>query len=159
MKGLAYKDQPIKDDNVHISAPHMYGSVLEAMELRKGASQTVLHAGSGTGYLTCIVASILGARSIHYCVEIHKDVVSHAEEAIGRWKEAYSPAQKIQNINLIHGNALELDADAGECALGFDRIYIGAAVSKRDLPLFKSMRKPGGILVGPGRLVLVFFTG
>jgi len=151
MKYLAYKDQPIKEDNgnVHISAPHIYGSVLEAMELKRGASLSVLHAGSGTGYLTCIIASILGHRSVHYCVDVHKDVVDHSRESIARWKEAHQPAQKMQNIHLIHGNVLQLDPNEGECALGFDLIYIGAAISKRDLPRFKSMLKPGGILVGP----------
>lgn len=161
MKYLAYKDQPIKEDNgnIHISAPHIYGSVLEAMELRKGAALSVLHAGSGTAYLACIIASILGPRSVHHCVDIHKDVVDHAKESIGRWKEDFFPAQELQNIHLIHGNVLELDPTAGECALGFDLIYIGAAISKRDLPRFKNMLKPGGILVGPGKFDLcVTFT-
>lgn len=153
-KNLAYKDQPIKEDNVHISAPHIYGSVLEAFELRKGAGLSVLHAGSGTGYMTCIMASILGPHSVHYCVEIHQDVMEHAKQAIGLWKETCSPAQKNENVNLIHGNALELDTAKGECVLGFDRIYIGAAVTKRNLPMFKSMLKPGGILVGPGKVDL-----
>ena len=152
-KDIAHKDQPIRDENIHISAPHIYGSVLEALELKNDTGLSVLNAGSGTGYLTCIAASILGPRSVHYCVEIHRDVIKHSEEAIAEWKETLPPSKRgAPNIDIIHGNALELSTDEGECALGFDRIYIGAAIHKFNLHIFKKMLKPGGILVGPGEL-------
>ena len=64
---MAHADQPIKEGNVHISAPHIYGAVAEALELPKGSSLSFLNLGSGTGYLTCIAASILGPRASHYC--------------------------------------------------------------------------------------------
>lgn len=64
---MAHADQPIKEGNIHISAPHIYGSVMEALELRTNSSVTFLNAGSGTGYLTCIAASILGPKSSHFC--------------------------------------------------------------------------------------------
>lgn len=148
-KDIAHKDQPIRDENIHISAPHIYGSVLEALELNNDTGLSVLNAGSGTGYLTCIVASILGPRSVHHCVEIHEDVIRHSEEAIAAWKETNPDIKGTPNIDIIHGNALELSTDKGECALGFDRIYIGAAIFSFNLHMFKKMLKPGGILVGP----------
>ena len=146
---IAHKDQPIREDNIHISAPHIYGSVLEALNLKKDTGLSFLNAGSGTCYLTCIVASILGPRSVHYCVEIFEDVLKHSRKAIGAWKEQLS-SNKSSNIELIHGNALKLNTNKGECALGFDRIYVGAAIDKLDLNMFKKMLKPGGVLVGPG---------
>ena len=151
-KDIAHKDQPIRDENIHISAPHIYGSVLEALELKNDTGLSFLNAGSGTGYLTCIAASILGSRSVHYCVEIHEDVIRHSEEAIAEWKKTLPCNRGVPNIDIIQGNALELSTDKGECALGFDRIYIGAAIHKFNLHKFKSMLKPGGILVGPGEL-------
>jgi protein-L-isoaspartate O-methyltransferase len=147
---IAHRDQPIRDGNIHISAPHIYGSVLEALELKNDAGLSFLNAGSGTGYLTCIAASILGPRSVHYCVEIHEDVIRHSKEAIANWKENNPNARGTPNIKIIHGNALELNTHKGECVLGFDRIYIGAAIHKFNLHMFKKMLKPGGILVGPG---------
>mmetsp|Transcript_22890 Transcript_22890/g.49874 ORF Transcript_22890/g.49874 Transcript_22890/m.49874 type:complete len:496 (+) Transcript_22890:111-1598(+) len=146
---IAHKDQPVRDGNIHISAPHIYGTVLEALDLKKDAGFSFLNAGSGTGYLTCIAASILGPQSIHYCVEIQEDVISHSKEAIAEWKKTHFASEGISNIDLIHGNALELNTNKGECALGFDRIYIGAAIQKFNLQMFKKMLKPGGILVGP----------
>lgn len=64
---MAYADQPLKEGNIHLSAPHIYGSVLEALELRKNESLSFLNAGAGSGYLTCLAASMLGPRSSHYC--------------------------------------------------------------------------------------------
>ena len=63
---------------MHISAPHIYGSVVEALELRPNSSLSFLNIGCGTGYLTCIVAEILGPTSTHYSVDIHEDVVDHS---------------------------------------------------------------------------------
>ena len=82
-------------------------------------------------------------------MEIHEDVISHSREAIAAWKK-YPASQGISNIDFIHGNVLALNTNKGECALGFDRIYIGAAIEKLNLPMFKKMLKPGGVLVGPG---------
>lgn len=82
-------------------------------------------------------------------MEVHEDVIRHSLSAIAAWKEAYPEGRKIQRIHMIHGNALELQADKGECALGFDRIYIGAAIESESLALFKKLLKPGGIIVGP----------
>jgi len=146
---IAHKDQPIRDNNIHLSAPHIYGSALEALELKNDASLSFLNAGSGTGYLTCIAASILGPRSVHYCVEINEDVIRHSKDAIAIWKKTNPSTQGTSNIDIIHGNALELNTNKGECALGFDRIYIGAAIHKFNLYMFKKMLKPGGVLVGP----------
>jgi protein-L-isoaspartate O-methyltransferase len=51
---------------VHISAPHIYASAMEALDLVPDSSLSFLNIGSGTGYISCIVAEILGPKSIHY---------------------------------------------------------------------------------------------
>jgi protein-L-isoaspartate O-methyltransferase len=73
---MAHADQPIKEGNIHISAPHIYGTVMEELELPSNSSLSFLNAGSGTGYLTCIAASILGPKSSHYCKLKLRGVVS-----------------------------------------------------------------------------------
>jgi protein-L-isoaspartate O-methyltransferase len=82
-------------------------------------------------------------------------VVEHCKEAIDSWKVHCPLAREIRHIEIIRGNALEMDTAKGECALGFDRIYIGAALDKQSLPRFKKMLKPGGVLVGPGELIKI----
>ena len=83
-------------------------------------------------------------------VEIQEDVVQHCKESIARWKQSYPPARAINHFEIIHGNALNIATNKGEALLGFDRIYIGAAVDGSVLPRLKKLLKPGGILVGPG---------
>jgi len=146
-EGIAHADQPLKEGNVHISAPHIYGSALEALELQENSSLSFLNIGSGTGYLSCIVASILGPRSTNYGIEIHQDVVQHSLKAISNWKNAFDG--EIPHLEVIHGNALSISTDEGEALVGFDRIYLGAAIEQKDLPKLTSLLKPGGVLVGP----------
>lgn len=92
-------------------------------------------------------------------VDIHRDVLDHSEQSIARWKEVYPPAAELsERIHLIHGNALEIDVNQGEAKLGFDRIYIGAAVDEESVPALKELLSPGGILVGPVEEDLVKIT-
>ena len=48
----AYVDRPYKSSFIHQSAPHMYSTVLDNLDLECG--QTFLNIGSGTGYLSCL---------------------------------------------------------------------------------------------------------
>ena len=65
-ESIAHSDQPLKHGNVHISAPHIYGSAIEALDLVPNSSMSFLNIGSGTGYISCIVATILGPNSLNY---------------------------------------------------------------------------------------------
>ena len=51
---------------MHISAPHIYGSAIEALDLVPNSRTSFLNIGSGTGYFSAIVADILGPDSLHY---------------------------------------------------------------------------------------------
>jgi protein-L-isoaspartate O-methyltransferase len=111
-----------------------------------------LNIGSGTGYVSCIVADIMGSRSSHYGIEIHADVVQHSKTAIEEWKR--STASSLTNtlsIQILHGNGLDVISDKGESVIGFDRIYVGAAVERHNLTKLTRLLRPGGILVGPGK--------
>lgn len=78
-------------------------------------------------------------------------MVKHCKEAIDDWQESFPTSWEMRHIDIIRGNALEIHSNKGECGLGFDRIYIGAAIDRESLPSFKKLLKPGGILVGPGK--------
>lgn len=149
---VAHSDQPLKEGNIHISAPHIYGSVVEALELTPNTGMSFLNIGSGTGYLSCIVAEILGPTSTHYGIELYADVVEHCQEAIMAWKATRPNTSALAHIDILHGNGLQIDSRQGESNVGLDRIYIGAAVERRELNQLVALLKPGGILVGPGAL-------
>lgn len=152
MEEEAHLDQPLKEGNLHISAPHIYSSALEELELERHSSQSFLNVGSGTGYLSCIVAAILGPQSLNYGVEIHKEAVQHSLNSIKQYRIANDDIfskQTNNHMKIIHGNGLHISTEFGECRHGFDRIYIGAAVSKEDFLHFEKLLALGGILVGP----------
>jgi len=161
---IAYSDQPLKDENIHISAPHIYCTALEALDLRPNSCLSFLNIGSGTGYLSCIIAEILGPRSLNIGVEIQEDAVQHSRTSISKWRSAKrtscgkrSAGSMTSNvdtgftnpIDIFHGNGLEISSKVGESVTGFDRIYIGAAIESAHLPKIKALLSQGGILVGP----------
>lgn len=76
-------------------------------------------------------------------------MVKHSKAAIEVWKR--STRSDTPHIEIIHGNGLEIDASRGEGVVGFDRIYVGAAVERRNLSKLTRLLRPGGILVGPGK--------
>ncbi len=55
------------------------------------------------------------------------------------------------NIHIIKGNGLNILNSEGESVVGYDRIYIGAAVDRTELTNITKLLSPGGILVGPGK--------
>lgn len=55
----------------------------------------------------------------------------------------------MYHIIVIKGNGLNIMKTKGEGVVGFDRIYIGAAVDRDDLESITKLLTPGGVLVGP----------
>lgn len=148
-EALAHSDQPLKEGHIHISAPHMYGCIVEALDLAPQTSMTFLNVGSGTGYLSCIVAQILGPTAVCHGVDIHKEVVEHSLASVQRWKAA---TQNELHLEFIRGNGLNIDHTKGEGLVGFDRIYVGAALERASLNRLSSLLRIGGVLVAPGSL-------
>ena len=97
-------------------------------------------------------------------VELHDDVIEHCKTSIAKWKNITIESRAdevsivhfidsaIADIQIIKGNGLNILKTKGEGIVGFDRIYIGAAVDKEDLESITKLLSPGGILVGPGML-------
>lgn len=162
---MAHSDQPLKEGNLHLSAPHMNAAAIEALNLVSHSSLSFPNVGSGTGYMSCIVATILGPNSLHIGVELHDDVILHCKESVVRWKTTTHVTEKdggylfhfeeddIADIQIMKGNGLNISKSQGEGVVGFDRIYLGAAISRIDLANITSLLSPGGILVGPGEFL------
>eukprot|EP00804_Cyclotella_cryptica_P007699 CCRYP_001323-RA/>CCRYP_001323-RA protein AED:0.13 eAED:0.13 QI:294/1/1/1/1/1/6/111/561 len=158
-ESMAHSDQPLKEGNVHISAPHIYASAMEALDLVPNSSMSFLNIGSGTGYISCIVAEILGPNSLHYGVELHEDVIEHCKSSIAKWKtngveesghvSIFHFMDTTPKIHIVKGNGLNIDREKGESVAGFDRIYVGASVDKEAFRNIVKLLSPGGILVGP----------
>ena len=76
---MAHSDQPLKEGLIHISAPHIYGSAIEALDLVPNSSISFLNIGSGTGYISSIAAHVLGPDSLNYGTEINAALFLHTQ--------------------------------------------------------------------------------
>ena len=87
-RSQAYLDRPFKSGSIHISAPHMYVTVLEALDLQRGNS--FLNVGSGSGYLSCLASYLLGGVGICHGIEISASAVEHSRMCTKSWIEQFS---------------------------------------------------------------------
>jgi protein-L-isoaspartate O-methyltransferase len=148
---LAYTDQPIREGSIHISAPHIYGTILEALDLPSTkAGSTFLNLGSGTGYLTCLVTQVMGPQTIAYNVELQDEPFRHGQQAVQQWQQE-SMQRRHPKMEFLQGNGLVLHPSEGEACMGFDRIYVGAALELEALQPVANLLRPNGVLVCPGK--------
>ncbi|KAL1140698.1 hypothetical protein AAG570_000628 [Ranatra chinensis] len=141
----AYKDLAWKKGNIHLSAPCIYGEVMESLELNSGLS--FLNIGSGTGYLSTMAGLILGPYGVNHGIELHGDVIEYAYIKLNEFKRT-SPALDCYEFCdpvFIKGNSLCLSSATRQ----YDRVYCGAACPENHENYMKNLLKVGGILVMP----------
>jgi len=133
--GYIYNDMPIRQGVHHLSAPAIYAEALEALlPLREGMS--FLNVGSGSGYFSCLVSSIIGPTGTSRGIDIHPELITFAE---ARAKQFDFP------LEFRVGNCHDLDPSQ---SMRFDRIYVGACAPERAQHLYELL-EVGGVLVAP----------
>jgi len=145
---LNYADMPIKVGYVHLSAPSIYAAAAEALDISPGDS--FLHLGSGTGYLSTIVAELQGACTINHGVEVNEDLVELASSLASK--------RGLDHLDFHAANAFQVDIGA---SMKYDKVYVSAAALSEHRALFQLLRV-GGVLVGPfevGGAVEGYFGG
>lgn len=153
IRNAAYSDRPYKSSFVHISAPHMYASVMEALDLKEG--QTFLNVGSGSGYLSCLVSYIIGPTGLCHGIDISEDLVAHSQKVTAVWlsKQKSDKSSSLLKLNdsivFITGNCFDIDVLHTSNCCKYDRIYIGAGCPFDRKEFFYSMLADDGILVLP----------
>lgn len=143
----AYVDSPLRGEpHVHLSAPHMYATVMEALKLSPGMS--FLNIGSGTGYFSCIAGYILQNQGINHGIELHEDLVQFARGRVEEYLQ-FCPAvaHDICQPKFLAGNCFRLDPSG--CS--YDRVYCGAACPISKVPFIVALTKIGGFAVIPCR--------
>lgn len=112
----------------------------------------------------CFTKFVLSSYPSLVGIEIHRDVIDHCQNALKTWSTKKSQgvnsttasSSSTANVSarscphIIHGNGLCISTNDGESLVGFDRIYIGAAIERGDLARMSKLLSPGGILVAPG---------
>lgn len=151
----AYTDRPFKKGKIHLSAPHMYATVLEALDLRAGKS--FLNVGSGSGYLSCLAAFLLGEEGVSHGVEICESVYEFSKERAKLWhtklsNNPHAPHTTMiamDGVSFVNANCFDIDVLSAVSTFKYDRIYVGAGCPDSRKEFFLSMLADDGILVVP----------
>lgn len=152
MAELAYEDTPLPiGQGQTISAPHMVGMMLEALDLRPGMK--VLEIGTGSGYHAALVAELVRPGGKVYTIERIEALGLKARETLQR---------------LGYGDSIEVIIADGTNGLPehapYDRIFVAAAGPTVPQPLKEQMADHGILMVPVGGrmvqdLVLVSRSG
>ena len=128
-----YEDHPIPiGEGQTVSQPYIVAIMLQALAL--DPSDTVLEIGTGSGYLTALLAEL--TRQV-YSVERHPPLAGLAEATLARTGYA--------NVEVVLGdgsNGLPEHAP-------FDAIVVSAAAPQIPAPLFEQLRDDSGRMVIP----------
>ncbi len=134
----AYHDTPLSiGEGQTISAPHMVGIMVEALDLKSG--QNVLEVGAGSGYHAAVVAEIIRSRGRIYSVEIVPRLVELAKANIKK-------AKLTDIVEIILGDgSIGLEEHAP-----YDRIFVACASPDIPPPLLNQLKEGGMLLIPAG---------
>ncbi|KAK8910335.1 hypothetical protein QC760_001293 [Botrytis cinerea] len=166
-ESLAYEDSPQSiGHQATISAPHMHASALEYLLPYLGEGKRVLDVGSGSGYLTAVMAELVLPSS--YSHSSRRSPAGAEAEAQGRkWKvvglehiralrdmgetnvmksEEGKKWLREKNVEFVVGDGREgwKGSDEEE---GWDAIHVGAAAKEIHEALIEQLRSPGRMFI------------
>ena len=129
-QNLAFADTPIPlGHGEAMMAPSVEGRLLQALELKP--SDRVLEIGTGSGWLTALLATLA---SEVYSIDVNADFIDGARARLA--------AAGVTNATLEHRDARALDGETRR----FDAIAVTGSLPEYS-PLFERLLNPGGRLV------------
>ena len=133
-RGQVYEDHPIPiGEGQTISQPYIVAIMLQALAL--DPSDVVLEVGTGSGYLTALLAEL--TRKV-YSVERHASLARTAQATLARL--GYT------NVEVVVGDGGNGFPDRAP----FDVIVVSAAAPQIPPPLFEQLREGGRMIVPVG---------
>lgn len=138
----------------------MYATVLQQLDLKPG--HAFLNVGSGSGYLSCLVACLLGKNGLSHGIDVNEDVVNHSRECTQRWFDRHQqlvldshnqdmeiPEILEEGVSFVHGNCFNIDVESSSKTCRYDRIYIGAGCPEESKEFFYSLLSDNGVMILP----------
>mmetsp|Transcript_75807 Transcript_75807/g.190681 ORF Transcript_75807/g.190681 Transcript_75807/m.190681 type:complete len:250 (-) Transcript_75807:163-912(-) len=140
--GNPYIDAPQRiGHRATISAPHMHAAALNLLSSHLKPGARVLDVGSGSGYLSAVMALMVGPKGKVIGIDYLEPLVQLSRENVSKSQAA-----------LLRNGQLRLDVGDGwkGCPRDapFDAIHVGAAASVIPAALIEQL-KPGGRMVLP----------
>jgi protein-L-isoaspartate(D-aspartate) O-methyltransferase len=134
-RSQAYEDHPLPiAEEQTISQPYIVAIMLEALALQP--SDKVLEIGTGSGYVTALLAE-LAAHVVS--IERHASLADEARQLLS--------AMGYQNVRIITGDG---SAGFAECA-PYDKIIVSAAAPQLPQALVNQLAEGGRMIVPVGR--------
>jgi protein-L-isoaspartate(D-aspartate) O-methyltransferase len=144
----AYEDSPQSiGHDATISAPHMHASACESLLSFLKPGSRVLDIGSGSGYLTAVLAElvcpegeVIGLEHIPALRDLgfnNMSKSSRGEELINGGKVSF----------VVGDGRLGWTGNSGADSELYDAIHVGAAAVKLHDPLVKQLKRPGRMFI------------
>lgn len=159
-RDIAYIDQPIHVSEwmSNISAPHIYTSFLNELDIQEGMSVIDIGIGSGISSAYCAMLSgksgqVVGIDINSSCVEWSRAVLKECKD------ESETSFGKLSaHVEVEHGDAFILcfsEKHRGK----YDRVFVGAACPRNRVHSFIQFLKPTGgkivVPISPSELTLI----
>ena len=130
-----------------ISAPHMHASAAESLLPYLHPSARVLDIGSGSGYLTAVLANLVGPAGKVVGVDHIQGLVDLANKNLAKSKEGKEMLEGGGKVRFVKAyGRLGLDDGGG----GWDAIHVGAAAKEAHKALVEQLRAPGRLFIPVG---------
>ena len=159
-RDVAYIDQPIcvSEWSSNISAPHIYISFLNELDIKEGMS--VIDIGVGSGISSAYCAMLAGKTGHVVGIDVNSSCVEWARSVLKECaSESNTPFGRLAApVDIEHGDAFI--TCFGEKHRGkYDRVFVGAACPKSRVHSFVQFLKPSGgkivVPVTPSELTLI----
>ncbi|XP_076252656.1 protein-L-isoaspartate(D-aspartate) O-methyltransferase-like isoform X2 [Rhynchophorus ferrugineus] len=128
---------------VTISAPHMHAHALELLKDQLINGTRALDVGSGSGYLTSCMASLLGPAGKAIGIDHIPELTEMARQNIMRDNPELLNSGKVL---LVTGDGRQGYSESGP----YDAIHVGAAASTLPQPLVDQLKVGGRLIIPVG---------
>ncbi|KAJ2774367.1 hypothetical protein IWQ57_000854 [Coemansia nantahalensis] len=128
-----------------ISAPHMHGYALEYLHEHLQPGMHALDVGSGSGYLSACMASMVGAGGRVIGIDHIPELVQGSQTALER---NYPEWVRDGRVQVVVGDGRQGYADGAP----YDCIHVGAAAPATPTEMLAQLKAPGRMFVPVGTM-------